>query len=116
VRTQRLGAAVAAALGEGHRMRSRAKVMTTTTRRPSSRVASIRALRTLPARLLTRLLDALQESQIRRACRELHRYRHLIQNDQSPGCACRGDAPIWGDIGPRQFCVSANRALSRQLE
>ena len=115
MRTQRLGVAVAAALGEGHRMRSRAKVMTST-RRPSSRVASIRALRTLPARLLTRLLDALQESQIRRACRELHRYRHLIQNDQSPGCACRGDAPIWGDIGPRQFCVSANRALSRQLE
>ena len=28
MRTQRLGAAVAAALGEGHRMRSRAKVMT----------------------------------------------------------------------------------------
>ena len=115
MRTQRLGVAVAAALGEGHRMRSRAKVMTTT-RRPSNRVALIRALRTLPARLLARLLDALHESQFRRACRELHRYRHLIQNDQSPDCTCRGDAPIWRDIGPRQFCVSANRALSRQLE
>jgi hypothetical protein len=39
--------------------------------------------------LLARLLDALHESQVRRSCRELHRFRHLVQSDQSPRCIGR---------------------------
>ena len=92
MRTLRLGTAIASALVEGHRVRSCARSMVTTHRR-SGRRASISGCLALPARLLAWLLNALHESQVRRAFRELHRYRHLIQDDQSLRCICRDDAP-----------------------
>jgi len=90
MRTQRLGAVVATALVKEHRMRACVESTTTANDRPSSKVAFVDGCRALPARLLARLLNALHESQVRRACRELRRYRHLNQNDQ--GNACHGDA------------------------
>jgi hypothetical protein len=66
-----------------------ARRVATAALRSNSQIARIQAHPGLPARLLAALVQALHESRVRFAGRELHRYRHLIQNAPSldyPGC------------------------------
>lgn len=64
-------------------MHSLAKLVAAATQKLNSQIAPMYARPAVPARLLAALLEALHQSRACLATRELHRYRHLLQDDQA---------------------------------